>query len=87
MKRDIFSFGKAEEDARLAPCYDDNAARRKKSRFKAWFGFDALAYPDEGFRFVGWYENGTKVSGEETWIDEYGASRVLKAAFEREKTV
>ncbi len=41
------------------------------------------AYPDEGFRFVGWYENGTKVSGEETWIDEYGASRILKAVFER----
>ena len=41
------------------------------------------AYPDEGFRFVGWYENGTKVSAEETWIDEYGASRILKAVFER----
>ena len=39
------------------------------------------AYPDEGFCFDGWYENGTKVSGEETWIDEYGASRVLRAAF------
>lgn len=39
------------------------------------------AYPDEGFRFVGWYENGEKVSGEETWIDEYGTSRILKAKF------
>ena len=43
------------------------------------------AYPDEGFRFGGWYEDGTKVSEEEKWIDEYGASRVLKAVFEREK--
>ncbi len=41
------------------------------------------AYPDEGFRFDGWYENGTKVSGEETWIDEYGTSRILRAVFER----
>ena len=37
LKRDIFSFSKAEEDARLAPCYDDNAAKRKRSRFKAVF--------------------------------------------------
>ena len=43
------------------------------------------AYPDEGFRFDGWYENGTKVSEEETWIDEYGTSRILKAGFERAK--
>ena len=42
-----------------------------------------FAYPEEGFRFVGWYENGVKVSDDETWIDEYGASRVLKAMFER----
>ena len=39
------------------------------------------AYPDEGFRFLGWYENGAKVSESETWIDEYGASRVLNAVF------
>ena len=39
------------------------------------------AYPDEGFRFDGWYENGEKVSGEETWIDEYGTSRILQAKF------
>ena len=39
------------------------------------------AYPDEGFRFVGWYENGAKVSEEETWIDEYGTSRILRAEF------
>ena len=41
------------------------------------------AYPDEGFLFEGWFENGEKVSEEETWIDEYGTSRVLKAVFER----
>ena len=39
------------------------------------------AYPDEGYSFEGWYENGTKVSEEETWVDEYGTSRVLKAVF------
>ena len=39
------------------------------------------AYPDEGFRFDGWYENGEKVSEEETWIDEYGTSRILQARF------
>ena len=44
LKRDIFLFGKAEEDARLAPCYDDNAAKRKKSRFKAWFAFNTAGY-------------------------------------------
>ena len=41
------------------------------------------AYPDEGFFFDGWYENGEKVSEEETWIDEYGTSRILQARFER----
>ena len=41
------------------------------------------AYPDAGCRFAGWYENGMKVSGEEVWIDEYGASRILQAAFEK----
>ena len=39
------------------------------------------AYPDEGCRFDGWYENGIKVSEEETWIDAYGTSRILKAEF------
>ena len=43
------------------------------------------AYPDKGFRFDGWYENGKKVSEEEMWIDEYGASRILRAVFERVK--
>ena len=45
------------------------------------------AYPDAGYRFAGWYENGVKVSEEETWIDEYGASRVLNAVFERKNDV
>lgn len=39
------------------------------------------AYPDEGFLFEGWYENGTKVSEEEMWIDAYGTSRILRAGF------
>ena len=39
------------------------------------------AYPDGGFLFDGWYENGVKVSEEEIWIDEYGTSRVLQARF------
>ena len=42
------------------------------------------AYPDEGYRFAGWYENGIKVSEEETWIDEYGAGRILTARFEKD---
>ena len=41
------------------------------------------AYPDAGCRFDGWYENGEKVSDEETWIDTYGTSRVLRAVFEK----
>lgn len=40
------------------------------------------AYPSEGYRFDGWYENGVKVSSEDTWVDEYGADRILKAVFE-----
>ena len=39
------------------------------------------ACPEEGFRFDGWYENETKVSEEEIWIDEYGTSRILQARF------
>ncbi len=41
------------------------------------------AYPNEGYRFSYWLENGVKVSEEETWIDKYGKSRVLKAFFEK----
>ena len=41
------------------------------------------AYPAEGYRFAGWFENGAKVSEEESWIDAYGTSRILKAVFER----
>ena len=39
------------------------------------------AYPDEGCRFDGWVENGEKVSEDESWIDEYGTSRILQARF------
>ncbi|MDO4982117.1 MAG: hypothetical protein Q4E35_00995 [Eubacteriales bacterium] len=42
------------------------------------------AYPEEGYHFVGWFENGEKVSEDEVWIDEYGTSRVLKALFDTE---
>ena len=42
------------------------------------------AYPDDDFYFAGWFENDIKVSEEETWIDEYGSSRILKAVFERD---
>ena len=41
------------------------------------------ACPDEGWRFVGWYENGEKVSEDTVWTDEYGSSRILKAVFEK----
>ena len=41
------------------------------------------ACPETGFRFAGWYENGKKVSEEQAWTDEYGASRILEAHFER----
>ena len=41
------------------------------------------AYPHEGFRFCGWYDtNGLLLSTEETWLDAYGSSRVLRAIFE-----
>jgi hypothetical protein len=40
------------------------------------------AYPLDGFVFEGWYdEAGTRLSGEQDWIDEYGASRRLQARF------
>lgn len=41
------------------------------------------AYPDEGYLFEGWYENGEKVSEKETWTDEYGSSRVIEARYKR----
>ena len=43
------------------------------------------AYPQEGFKFAGWYnENGEHVSDEVDWMDEYGASRLLTARFLQE---
>ena len=42
------------------------------------------AYPEDGYTFDGWYENGEKVSKETVWQDEYGAGRVLKAVFIQE---
>ena len=39
------------------------------------------AYPDDGYVFSGWFENGRKVSEEASWIDEYGTSRILTAEF------
>lgn len=41
------------------------------------------AYPDAGFRFDGWYENGAKVCADGTWFDRYGTARVLEARFVR----
>ena len=41
------------------------------------------AYPQEGFAFDGWYENGEKVSDEAQWTDAYGTSRVLTARFKK----
>ncbi len=42
------------------------------------------AYPDEGWRFKGWYDaSGAVLSENEVWIDTYGASRQLTAKFER----
>ncbi len=32
-------------------------------------------------------ENGIKVSEEESWIDAYGTSRIMKAVFERNEGV
>lgn len=41
------------------------------------------AYPDDGYRFAGWQDsNGSIVSTEPAWIDEYGSSRILRAIFE-----
>lgn len=41
------------------------------------------AYPDEGFRFTGWFdEAGAMASDEQDWPDEYGTSRNLEARFE-----
>ena len=45
------------------------------------------AYPDEGFEFLGWYdERGECLSREADWQDEYGSSRKLMARFEPEGT-
>ena len=42
------------------------------------------AYPEEGFAFAGWYdERDELVSEESEWLDIYGTSRRLTAAFER----
>ena len=42
------------------------------------------AYPDEGMRFLGWYdEKGRPVSKEAEWVDAYGTSRILTARFAR----
>ena len=43
------------------------------------------AYPEEGFTFVGWYnERDELVSKEAMWLDEYGMSRRMTARFEKE---
>ena len=42
------------------------------------------AYAREGFVFAGWYDAGGAIlSREADWMDDYGASRVLTARFER----
>ena len=41
------------------------------------------AYPEIGYDFGGWYENGKMVSEEPTLNDEYGVSRVMTAHFTR----
>ena len=40
------------------------------------------AYPEKGFAFSGWYDaNGTLISREQDWQDEYGTSRQIEARF------
>lgn len=39
------------------------------------------AYPDDGYDFAAWYEDGRMASSEDVWYDEYGTSRVLEARF------
>jgi hypothetical protein len=40
------------------------------------------AYPNDGFRFDGWYdENGIKVFDGDIWADKYGSGRALTAVF------
>ena len=47
-----------------------------------------FAYPDPGFRFLGWFSAaGEKLCGETQWTDTYGASRVLTARFEKVRIV
>ena len=44
------------------------------------------AYPCEGFAFAGWYDAGEElVSLDPDWMDEYGASRILRAHFRSER--
>ena len=41
-----------------------------------------FAYPDDGYEFVGWQdENGSMLSSDAVWVDQYGSSRVLRALF------
>ena len=41
-----------------------------------------FAYPEDGAAFVGWYDaQGTLLSEEPVWQDEYGSSRILTARF------
>lgn len=42
------------------------------------------AYPDAGYSFVGWTENGEIIGTEKEYFDTYGASRVLTAVFRPE---
>ena len=41
------------------------------------------AYPEEDYRFAGWYENGVCIFEDAVLEDEYGASRELVAKFKR----
>ena len=44
-----------------------------------------FAYPDDGWRFTGWYdETGLLVNDQTAWQDVYGTSRRLTARFSRE---
>ena len=43
------------------------------------------AYPEDGYSFTCWTENGEQISGEPVLDDEYGTSRILTAHFEYNK--
>ena len=44
-----------------------------------------FAYPQEKYIFKGWYSpDGTLLSTQEQWQDEYGSSRILQAVFTTE---